>query len=187
MYFTGSWGSLKFFWTNEAFKTSIELKHELLCVQMKHSPLLLLNTLSLLLFLFVFLSFLALKHPLTPFNTVLCSAQPQSNSAKNSIVTSPKGNVPSPALVFTSLFLSVLSRSIFLSDWSVVLASFFCLTHVCLCQRLARLRPPVVDAVCLLATSVQAHLHLCHRNNVNVIIDELHNPDMKNFDGLSVS
>lgn len=48
----------------------------------------------------VFLSFLARKHPLTPFNTVLCSAQPQSNS----IVTSPKGHVPSPALVFTSLF-----------------------------------------------------------------------------------
>uniref|UniRef100_A0A671Q1N2 calcium/calmodulin-dependent protein kinase n=1 Tax=Sinocyclocheilus anshuiensis TaxID=1608454 RepID=A0A671Q1N2_9TELE len=51
---------------------------------------------------------------------------PQSNSAKNSIVTSPKGNVPPPALVFTFLFLSVLSRSI-----------FSCLTHVCLCQRLA--------------------------------------------------
>uniref|UniRef100_A0A8C2BGX3 Calcium/calmodulin-dependent protein kinase (CaM kinase) II beta 2 n=2 Tax=Cyprininae TaxID=2743694 RepID=A0A8C2BGX3_CYPCA len=68
-----------------------------------------------------------------------------SNSfAKNSIVTSPKGNVPSPALVFTSLFLSVLSRSIFSSDSSVALASFSCLTHVCLCQRL---RPPVVDAV----------------------------------------
>uniref|UniRef100_A0A672QBT1 calcium/calmodulin-dependent protein kinase n=1 Tax=Sinocyclocheilus grahami TaxID=75366 RepID=A0A672QBT1_SINGR len=46
---------------------------------------------------------------------------PQSNSAKNSIVTSPKGNVPSPVLVFTFLFLSVLSRSI-----------FSCLTHVCL-------------------------------------------------------
>uniref|UniRef100_A0A8C1N740 calcium/calmodulin-dependent protein kinase n=1 Tax=Cyprinus carpio TaxID=7962 RepID=A0A8C1N740_CYPCA len=54
-----------------------------------------------------------------------------SNSfAKNSIVTSPKGNVPSPALVFTSLFLSVLSRSIFSSDSSVALASFSCLTHV---------------------------------------------------------
>uniref|UniRef100_A0A8C1N810 calcium/calmodulin-dependent protein kinase n=1 Tax=Cyprinus carpio TaxID=7962 RepID=A0A8C1N810_CYPCA len=67
--------------------------------------------------------------------------------AKNSIVTSPKGNVPSPALVFTSLFLSVLSRSIFSSDSSVALASFSCLTHVCLCQRL---RPPVVDhTVCV--------------------------------------
>ncbi|KAI5099719.1 calcium/calmodulin-dependent protein kinase type II subunit beta isoform X24, partial [Silurus meridionalis] len=32
--------------------------------------------------------------------------KPQSNSTKNSIVTSPKGNIPSPALVFTSLFLS---------------------------------------------------------------------------------
>lgn len=29
-------------------------------------------------------------------------AQPQTNSTKNSIVTSPKGNIPSPALVFTS-------------------------------------------------------------------------------------
>uniref|UniRef100_A0A671MDR9 calcium/calmodulin-dependent protein kinase n=1 Tax=Sinocyclocheilus anshuiensis TaxID=1608454 RepID=A0A671MDR9_9TELE len=48
-----------------------------------------------------------------------------SNSfAKNSIVTSPKGNVPSPALVFTSLFFSVLSRSIFSSDSSVTLAFF---------------------------------------------------------------
>uniref|UniRef100_A0A673KT07 calcium/calmodulin-dependent protein kinase n=1 Tax=Sinocyclocheilus rhinocerous TaxID=307959 RepID=A0A673KT07_9TELE len=37
--------------------------------------------------------------------------KPQSNSAKNSIVTSPKGNVPSPALVFTSLFLSESSDS----------------------------------------------------------------------------
>ncbi len=126
----------------------------------------------------VFLSFLARKHPLTPFNTVLCSAQPQSNSAKNSIVTSPKGNVPSPALVFTSLFLSVL----FSSDSSVSLASFSCLTHVCLCQRLVRLRPPVVDAVCLSQTWIQAHLHLCHRNNVNVLIDEFYNPDLENFD-----
>uniref|UniRef100_A0A8C9RNW8 calcium/calmodulin-dependent protein kinase n=1 Tax=Scleropages formosus TaxID=113540 RepID=A0A8C9RNW8_SCLFO len=32
--------------------------------------------------------------------------KPQSNSTKNSIVTSPKGNTPSPALVFTSLSLS---------------------------------------------------------------------------------
>lgn len=111
----------------------------------KHNPHII-TPLSLSL---LFLSFLALKHPLTPFNTVLCSAQPQSNSAKNSIVTSPKGNVPSPALVFTSLFLSVLSRSIFSSDSSVALASFSCLTHVCLCQRLW---PPVVDAVCLSAT-----------------------------------
>uniref|UniRef100_A0A673G5J6 calcium/calmodulin-dependent protein kinase n=1 Tax=Sinocyclocheilus rhinocerous TaxID=307959 RepID=A0A673G5J6_9TELE len=31
--------------------------------------------------------------------------QPQTNSTKNSIVTSPKGNLPSPALVFTSLVL----------------------------------------------------------------------------------
>lgn len=37
---------------------------------------------------------------------VLCfPAQPQTNSTKNSIVTSPKGNLPSPALVFTSLIL----------------------------------------------------------------------------------
>uniref|UniRef100_A0A671R9K2 calcium/calmodulin-dependent protein kinase n=1 Tax=Sinocyclocheilus anshuiensis TaxID=1608454 RepID=A0A671R9K2_9TELE len=31
--------------------------------------------------------------------------KPQTNSTKNSIVTSPKGNLPSPALVFTSLIL----------------------------------------------------------------------------------
>uniref|UniRef100_A0A8C2Q346 calcium/calmodulin-dependent protein kinase n=1 Tax=Cyprinus carpio TaxID=7962 RepID=A0A8C2Q346_CYPCA len=40
---------------------------------------------------------------------------PQSNSAKNSIVTSPKGNVPSPALVFTFLF-SRFSSSTKLTD-----------------------------------------------------------------------
>uniref|UniRef100_A0A8B9KGP6 calcium/calmodulin-dependent protein kinase n=1 Tax=Astyanax mexicanus TaxID=7994 RepID=A0A8B9KGP6_ASTMX len=38
------------------------------------------------------------------FNTtVVFSAQPQTNSTKNSIVTSPKGNIPSPALVFIYL------------------------------------------------------------------------------------
>uniref|UniRef100_A0A8C2I1P5 calcium/calmodulin-dependent protein kinase n=1 Tax=Cyprinus carpio TaxID=7962 RepID=A0A8C2I1P5_CYPCA len=45
---------------------------------------------------------------LDPFLTecMLCfPAQPQTNSTKNSIVTSPKGNLPSPALVFTSLVL----------------------------------------------------------------------------------
>uniref|UniRef100_A0A8C1JYT6 calcium/calmodulin-dependent protein kinase n=1 Tax=Cyprinus carpio TaxID=7962 RepID=A0A8C1JYT6_CYPCA len=37
---------------------------------------------------------------------MLCfPAQPQTNSTKNSIVTSPKGNLPSPALVFISLIL----------------------------------------------------------------------------------
>uniref|UniRef100_A0AAR2LJG6 calcium/calmodulin-dependent protein kinase n=1 Tax=Pygocentrus nattereri TaxID=42514 RepID=A0AAR2LJG6_PYGNA len=36
------------------------------------------------------------------FNTtVVFSAQPQSNSTKNSIVTSPKGNIPSPALAWS--------------------------------------------------------------------------------------
>uniref|UniRef100_A0A8C1QG57 calcium/calmodulin-dependent protein kinase n=1 Tax=Cyprinus carpio TaxID=7962 RepID=A0A8C1QG57_CYPCA len=42
---------------------------------------------------------------------------PQSNSAKNSIVTSPKGNVPSPALVFTFLFSRFSSRTTCLSLW----------------------------------------------------------------------
>uniref|UniRef100_A0A8C1E0K7 calcium/calmodulin-dependent protein kinase n=1 Tax=Cyprinus carpio carpio TaxID=630221 RepID=A0A8C1E0K7_CYPCA len=42
---------------------------------------------------------------------------PQSNSAKNSIVTSPKGNVPSPALVFTFLFSRFSSCSTRLSLW----------------------------------------------------------------------
>lgn len=51
------------------------------------------------------------EHKLTTLsavNTVFVSphspfpAQPQTNSTKNSIVTSPKGNIPSPALVFTS-------------------------------------------------------------------------------------
>uniref|UniRef100_A0AAR2IZE7 calcium/calmodulin-dependent protein kinase n=1 Tax=Pygocentrus nattereri TaxID=42514 RepID=A0AAR2IZE7_PYGNA len=64
------------------------------------------------------------------FNTtVVFSAQPQSNSTKNSIVTSPKGNIPSPALVFTSLLLSVLSPSVsFLFILFVSLALLSCLS-----------------------------------------------------------
>lgn len=42
-------------------------------------------------------TFVVFPPSLLPF-----AAQPQTNSTKNSIVTSPKGNVPSPALVFTS-------------------------------------------------------------------------------------
>lgn len=61
------------------------------------------------------LSLSSSPHPPFPtFNiTVVFSAQPQTNSTKNSIVTSPKGNIPSPALVFTSLFLSILSPCLF--------------------------------------------------------------------------
>uniref|UniRef100_A0A671R9M4 Calcium/calmodulin-dependent protein kinase type II subunit beta-like n=1 Tax=Sinocyclocheilus anshuiensis TaxID=1608454 RepID=A0A671R9M4_9TELE len=39
------------------------------------------------------------------FSGKLLGYDPQTNSTKNSIVTSPKGNLPSPALVFTSLIL----------------------------------------------------------------------------------
>uniref|UniRef100_A0A8D3AMH8 calcium/calmodulin-dependent protein kinase n=1 Tax=Scophthalmus maximus TaxID=52904 RepID=A0A8D3AMH8_SCOMX len=46
------------------------------------------------------------NHLLLLLTLLLCllssPAQPQTNSTKNSIVTSPKGNFPSPALVFTS-------------------------------------------------------------------------------------
>uniref|UniRef100_A0A8D0CKM9 calcium/calmodulin-dependent protein kinase n=1 Tax=Scleropages formosus TaxID=113540 RepID=A0A8D0CKM9_SCLFO len=50
------------------------------------------------------------KNPGSPDKVCVCSVfvcscapAPQTNSTKNSIVTSPKGNTPSPALVFTSL------------------------------------------------------------------------------------
>lgn len=57
-----------------------------------HSQAHLLLLLTLLLCLLLFLTFPFLSFP----------AQPQTNSTKNSIVTSPKGNIPSPALVFIS-------------------------------------------------------------------------------------
>uniref|UniRef100_A0A8B9KKH3 calcium/calmodulin-dependent protein kinase n=1 Tax=Astyanax mexicanus TaxID=7994 RepID=A0A8B9KKH3_ASTMX len=62
------------------------------------------------------------------FNTtVVFSAQPQTNSTKNSIVTSPKGNIPSPALVFIYLLYFSLSFtwSVYLSVCISVCLSFF--------------------------------------------------------------
>lgn len=51
------------------------------------------------------------------------SAQPQSNSVKNSIVTSPKGTLPSPALVF--IFSSCLHPSLLsFPPLSLILLSF---------------------------------------------------------------
>uniref|UniRef100_A0A8C6UN36 calcium/calmodulin-dependent protein kinase n=1 Tax=Neogobius melanostomus TaxID=47308 RepID=A0A8C6UN36_9GOBI len=47
---------------------------------------------------------------LSPPPLFLSPAQPQTNSTKNSIVTSPKGNIPSPALVFTASSAPLSSR-----------------------------------------------------------------------------
>lgn len=139
----------------------------------KHNPLPLpwthYHPCSLSLSLCVFLSFcpLALKHPLTPFNALLCSAQPQSNSAKNSIVTSPKGNVPSPALVFTSLFLSVLSLHLLV--WLVCRVGLLLLSHTCL--SVSASGPPQATCHRRCVSVSGLNLHLCHRKHVNVIVN----------------
>uniref|UniRef100_A0A8B9KNH0 calcium/calmodulin-dependent protein kinase n=1 Tax=Astyanax mexicanus TaxID=7994 RepID=A0A8B9KNH0_ASTMX len=92
----------------------------------------------------------ALKHPWVCVNytlmrsplfntTVVFSAQPQTNSTKNSIVTSPKGNIPSPALVFIYLLYFSLSFT-----WSVYLSVCISVSRK---QEIIKITEQLIEAV----------------------------------------